>query len=280
MSSPLNYFFLTFRCSQNDNFFFNLILEKYLIGYFEKSEQFYWVVEDDSTINQHFHVFYSHKGKDANASIQTLKKWIRDEISHKQVDIKLTGNTGAINVSEKLSSDYCNKSKQDKLGYVQKDTTGRYNTNIPEEVLKKHLNIYLLSEKIKSKPMEHSQVIVNIKPSNLLSYCCSYIEKHNIDVDDISFENLRLLMIDEGYSFGLLNNNIECRIWLELNRRYTKLDKVKIEEMTMSNSGFVHSMISIIRMYLNRSILDPSEKCAQISHYLNSVENNASPVDM
>lgn len=251
MTKSLNYFFLTFRCSQNDNSFFNYILEKYLISYFEKQTRYYWVVEDDKSLHQHFHVFYSHNGKDANASIQTLKKWIRDEIQIKDVDIKLTGNTGCINVSEKLSDDYCNKQKQDKLGYVQKDTDGRYNTNIDKSELEKHKKIYDLNEKIKEKPPEHSQKIVNIKPQTLLTYCCSFIESRNIDVDEISFENLRCLMIQDGYSFVLLNSNVELRCWQELLIRYTKLEQISIDTMMFSECGKTHNLISRIRQLLD-----------------------------
>ena len=106
-----NFYFLTFRCHPNDIAFFNLNLVKHFIPFAEKQEKYYWCVEDDATINQHFHLFYSSKSRDATNSIQTLKKKLREETQNKTAELCLAGNSGTINVSEKLSPSYCNKER-------------------------------------------------------------------------------------------------------------------------------------------------------------------------
>lgn len=75
-----------------------------------------------------------------------------------------------------------------------------------------------------SKYNSHSQKIINLNPDNILSTCCSFIEKNKINITDISFGNLQCLMIKEGYSFVMIEDNVTKKCWEELLIRYTEQD--------------------------------------------------------
>ena len=131
----------------------------------------------------------------------------------------------------------------------------RHGTNIPEETLKKHKTIYDYEQQIKTKPLPHNQVIVNLKPSTLLTNCCSYIEQNDINLDEISYDNLSAMMIKDGYSFIQISNNQDERCWRELLIRYSSIEP-DLQDIQTKNSSIIQTIITHLQIYLKRSLHD------------------------
>lgn len=248
-SKNLNYYFLTINYHPNDIPLFNMNLDELIIPFVEGCTRYYWCVEKDNTKSMHYHAVIGDNWRDVGSLRQKLNtlmnKCFKGKSHETLIDKLMKGR--AINLSHKLEN-FKTQDNINKLGYIQKEASRnpRKATNLPDDTLEKNLNIFLNSISIKSNATRHKETIINLKGTTILSLMLDFIIDKDLNVKNLSFEELEDLAIDYGYSFINVSSYQKEQCNKEIRRRLYPLDDGyeynTLQSITASLQGLIEDI--------------------------------------
>lgn len=261
-TTTINYYFITIRFHSNDVPLFNNSLIEYIIPFVEQTIQYYWCIEKDNTVSQHFHAVMGDTWRDREKLEIKLTQLFTKIFKNKKHETLWNKKfqTGAISLSSPLDN-FKNKKYSNTLGYVQKEKSvnTRKGTNMPALTLEKNLTLFLNESCINIHSKRHHFKIQNLKGTNILSEMLDFLIVSELKIENLTWPEFEGYAIDAGYSFVNVSRHQRYQVEVEV-RRIMNPNKHSDAYSYNTLQGITLGLQSLIRniIYRNKMIENPN----------------------